>query len=96
MFYNPSDFENFEDSFVNRSFQLSKISPFSGSLGFALYNCGNRSKKVVMFHNEKPMSIPLCNNSLEYCDWDDFKHEHSFLINDDYEELCKVSSSPVS
>jgi len=93
MFYNPSDFENFEDSFANRSFELSKISPFSGSLGFALYSCGNSRKKVVMFHNEKPMTIPLCNNTLRYCDWNVFKQQHSHLINHDHQNFCKLNNS---
>lgn len=74
----------------NRLFKTSKISPFSGNLGFVLYACNpavGETKKSFMFQllaNENPVKMPICNSF--FCPYNNVRDSLSGLI-----DLCDVN-----
>ena len=62
-----------------RNFRASLLTPMAANVAFVLFECSELSKgdkvvykkKVVGYHNEKPISFQGCNGI--YCDWKRFK-----------------------
>ena len=62
----------------SRNFRTSTLTPMASNVGFVLFDCIESSdiseitKKVVAYHNERPLFFKRCNNSFS-CNWEQFK-----------------------
>ena len=62
----------------SRNFRSSTLTPMAANVGFVLFDCKESSdddeitKKVVAYHNERPLFFKRCNNSFS-CNWEQFK-----------------------
>ena len=68
-----------------RNFRSSTLTPLAANVAFVLFECTDShekdkvTKKVVGFHNERPIFFKRCNNSF-YCDWKRFKSIFKVII----------------
>lgn len=82
-----------EDLIENRKFRTSTMGQFASNLGLVLYDCPYSEPKIKFFHNEDPISVPACKNGGKYCTLPEFKRVFKFLIDCNYNEVCKNGPS---
>jgi multiple inositol-polyphosphate phosphatase/2,3-bisphosphoglycerate 3-phosphatase len=88
--YNHSDHwkhDTPKESWSNRIFKSSQISPFSANIGLLLYHCDDRPF-VRVLHNEQEVIIPGCDEVM--CPWNEFQTTFQHLMELDLEPHCQV------
>jgi len=60
-----------KETWMQRMFKTSEISPFSANVGFLLYECDGGDPYIRVQHNEKDVTVPGCSGTI--CPWAEFK-----------------------